>query len=77
MSFHLREWVPVGIIGLRMNHLNTDVVVQVHNDGSHQIRGGDIPLSGANQCRAENIFTDNECPIGIKADFPDFVLREL
>src|SRR5580693_7650519 len=60
-----------------MNHLHADVVMQVHNDGSHQIRGWNLPLSRTNHCRAKNIVTDDGCPLGRKAHFPNFVLREL
>jgi hypothetical protein len=60
-----------------MNHLHASVVVQIDNDGRHQIRSRALPLSGANHCSAENIFTDDERPFGAETDFADFVIRQL
>ena len=67
----------MGIRGLRVNHLHADVVVQVDHDGRHEIRRGAVRFPGAYHCRAENILADDGRSFGAKADFADFVIRQL
>lgn len=60
-----------------MNWLYPDVVVQVDDDGSHQIGRGTAPLSRANHCGTKNVFADDGFSLANKADFADFLMRQL